>query len=259
MQWSKNVLPKETNENKVLEFVPQKFDLGTPAQAVDYLKTKKEGSDFRMSDVIRVQTGIEQIEKVSEEEKVEARALEKLKEIQEGAYKEAYELGLDEGRKKAFQEYSAQIEEHLAQFGGLIQSMTTMKEQMLGFNESHLVQLMFHMASKIAHQHLEDNNPAIIEIIRNSVTLAQDEEEIVIRVSPQQYEFLEVLKRESNREYDFLKKIKLEPSNDVESGGCVVETNYGEVDARLQQRVEQLWQGLADLMPKVKTKLDSHE
>src|SRR5690606_38310907 len=111
MRWSKNVLRKETAEKKVLEYVPQKFELGTPVQALDYLQTKKQGNNFNMSDVIRVQTGVDEIEKISEEEKIEKKALEKLKEIQEQAYKEAYEIGLDEGTQQAMKSVSEEIEQ----------------------------------------------------------------------------------------------------------------------------------------------------
>ena len=259
MQWSKNFLRKDAAANKVLEYVPKKFELGTPNQALDYLGAKKHGSDFQMSDVIRVQTGIDQIEKIDEEEKIEGKALEKLKEIQELAYQEAYQLGLDEGKKKAFAEFSFHIQENLDRFAKVIGHIEKMKESMMSFNEAHLVKLMFHMASRLAHTQLVDNNPLIIEIIKNSVNLAQDEEEIVVRVSSEQYKFLEELKTETAREYDFLKKVKLEPSNDITSGGCIVETNYGEVDARIEQRTQQLWEGLVDNMPKVKNKLAGHE
>jgi flagellar assembly protein FliH len=259
MQWSKNYLTREDTENQVLEFVPQKFDMGTPNQAQDYLKAIQQGSDFRMSDVSRVQTGVDKIEKISEEEKIEVRALEKLKEIQEAAYREAYALGLDDGRKKAFQEFSSQIEFHLQRLSNLIQTMTTIKEHMLAFNEAHLVKLMYHMASRLTFQNLENNNPVIIEVIKSSVILAQDEENITIRVSPEQYEFLETLKKEHSQEYDFLAKVKLEASADIKSGGCVVETNYGEVDARIEQRINQLWEGIVDHIPKVKDKLEGNE
>ena len=259
MQWSKNFLRKDAAANKVLEFVPQKFELGTPNKALDYLNTKKQGSDFEMSDVIRRQTGIDQIEKIAEEEKIEGKALEKLKEIQEQAYQEAYQLGLDEGKKKAFSDFSIHIQENLDRFSSVIGHIEKLKESLLSFNESHLIKLMFHMASRLAHTHLENNNPSIVEIIKNSVTLAQDEEEIVVRVSAQQYAFLEELKTENGREYDFLKKVKLEPSKEITPGGCIVETNYGEVDSRIEQRTKQLWEGLIDNMPKVKNKLEGHE
>ncbi len=259
MQWSKNFLRKGAAENKVLEFVPQKFELGTPTQARNYLNAKKHGSDFEMSDVLRVQTGIDQIEKIDEEEKIEGKALEKLKEIQEKAYQEAYQLGLDEGKQKAFNDFSAHIQENLDRLAAVISHIEKLKESLMSFNESHLIKLMFHMASRLAHTHLENNNPLIVDIIKNSVNLAQDEEEIVVRVSAQQFDFLEQLKTENGREYDFLKKIKLEPSAEVSPGGCIVETNYGEVDARIEQRTKQLWEGLIDNMPKVKNKLAGHE
>ena len=259
MQWSKNFLRKDAAENKVLEFVPQKFELGTPTQARNYLNAKKHGSDFEMSDVLRIQTGIDQIEKINEEEKIEGKALEKLKEIQEKAYQEAYQLGLDEGKKKAFTDFSIHIQENLDRFAAVIGQVEKLKESLVSFNEAHLIKLMFHMASRLAHTQLENNNPLIVEIIKNSVNLAQDEEEIVVRVATEQFDFLEKLKTENGREYDFLKKIRLEPSAEVRPGGCIVETNYGEVDARIEQRTKQLWEGLIDNMPKVKNKLVGHE
>ena len=61
-----------------------------------YLEKKKEkGSDFRMSDVIKVQTGIQKIETHMSEEDIENRVLARLKEVQETAFQEAYQLGLD--------------------------------------------------------------------------------------------------------------------------------------------------------------------
>ncbi len=261
MQWSKSYLTKEDSTDKVLEFVPTKFDLGTPEQAKNYLEAKKHGSDFRMSEVIRVQTGVDEIEKATEEEKVEVKALEKLKEIQEAAYREAYNLGLEDGRKKAFQEFTSQIEEHLQGLSGLMQAMSNMKEHMLASNEAHLVKLMYHMASRLTYQTMENNNPAVVEVIKNSVALAHDEENIVVKVAPQQFEFLENLKNEEalSHEHDFLKNVRLEPSPEVKPGGCIVETNYGEVDARIEQRINELWEALVDHIPKVKDKLEGNE
>ncbi len=89
-------------EKTVLEFVPVRFDLGTPSRPLNYLAEKGKGSDFRMNDAVRVQTGIDEVERINEEGKVEVAALEKLKEIQEDAYQEAYKLGLEEGHKKGF-------------------------------------------------------------------------------------------------------------------------------------------------------------
>ncbi|AFY02994.1 FliH/SctL family protein [Bdellovibrio bacteriovorus] len=259
MQWSnrasKSVLSKEVAEKTVLEFVPMRFDLGTPEQAMNYLAEKSKGSDFRMNDAVRVQTGIDQVEKGNDEEKVEVAALEKLKEIQEGAYQEAYRLGLEEGRKEAFEQVSADIAERMAGLDTLLLTIKELKKEMSGFNEAHLLKLMFQMASRLAKTELNSNNDAMVGILRDAVGLAQDEEEITVHVSQTQFDFLEELKSETGREFEFIKKIKFEPNAEVADGGCIVETNYGEVDARIEQRVEQLWSVLSENMPKVKDRI----
>lgn len=261
MQWSnanrvaKSVLPKEVAEKTVLEFVPVRFDLGTPEQALNYLAEKGKGSDFRMNDAVRVQTGIDQVEKGSEEEKIEAAALEKLKEIQEGAYKEAYNLGLEEGRKEAFETVSAEIAERMQSLDTLLLGIKELKKEMASFNESHLLQLVFRMASRLAKTELQGNNDAMVQILRDAVSLSQDEENITVHVSQAQFEFLEELKKETGREFEFAKRIRFEPNQEVSDGGCIVETNYGEVDARIEQRIEQLWTVLSENMPKVKNRI----
>lgn len=259
MQWSnrasKSILTKEVADKTVLEFVPMRFDLGTPEQAMNYLAEKKKGSDFRMNDAVRVQTGIDQVEKGNDEEKVEVAALEKLKEIQEGAYQEAYRLGLEEGRKEAFEQVSADIAERMTGLDSLLLAIKDLKKEMSGFNESHLLKLMFQMASRLAKTELQNNNEAMVGILRDAVGLAQDEEEITVHVSQSQFDFLEELKSETGREFEFIKKIKFEPNAEVADGGCIVETNYGEVDARIEQRVEQLWSVLSENMPKVKNRI----
>lgn len=255
MQWSnKSYLPKDEAATKVLEFVPQKLDMGTPEAAMEYVR-RKPGSDFRMNDQVQVTTGVDQIERADEEERAEQRSLELLAEIQQNAYKEAYQLGLDEGRTKAYEDVSGTIAEKMAQFTDLLQSLSNMKVEVLSQNEAHIVTLVYQMASRIAMAHLEENPAAVVDVLRGAVALAQDEENVVVQMHPDQIEFIEELRKQTNREFDFLKKIRLEPDAKMRAGGCVVETNYGEIDARVETRLQQLWENLKDTMPKVKDKI----
>lgn len=255
MPWSKAVLPKALAHERVLEFVPKKFDLGTPDQAMEYLALKQRGADFHLSDALRVQTGIDEIEKSREEERIELRALELLKDIQEPAYKEAYELGLSEGRQEAFNKFSSEISEKLETLATMLTSLETAKTEILNYNEAHMMTLVFQVASKLARVEVERNDQALVEVLRGAVSLAQDEEQITVRVAPSQHEFVEELKKQNGRQFEFLKNIRFEPSEDVTAGGCIVETNYGEVDARVEQRVASLWNAFAEQMPKIKPKV----
>ena len=118
-----------------------------------------------------------------------------------------------------------------------------------------LIRLTFQMAARLSKTTLEGNNEAMLQILRDAVSLSQDEENITVRVSVGQFEFLEGLKKETGRELEFTKRIRFEPSPEVSDGGCIVETNYGEVDARIEQRIEQLWTVLSENIPKVKDRI----
>lgn len=237
-----------------MEFQPQKIDLGTPAPAMQYLE-KKAGTDFRMNEHVQVHTGVDRLEQLHDDERVERRALEKLSEIQENAYREAYELGLDEGRKKAFDDAAVSIAEKLDHFEQLLSSLANMKTELLAHNETHLVSLAYGMASRLAGAHLENDNAAVVEVVRNAVAVAQAEEDIRLEMHPEQAAFIEELRKQGGREFEFLKKIRVEPNDKLQRGGCIVQTNYGEIDARVETRLQKLWESLADAMPKVKDRI----
>jgi len=117
--------------------------------------------------------------------------------------------------------------------------------------------LIFQIASRIAKTEVQGNQEAIIQILRDAIGLAQDEEQVNVHVSPAQFDFLEQLKAETGREFEFLKKINFQSNKEISDGGCVVETNYGEVDARIEQRIEQLWITLSESLHKVKDRIAS--
>jgi flagellar assembly protein FliH len=243
---------------KVLEYVPPKFELGTSEQAQTYLEGRRaQRNDFRMSDVIRVQTGVQKVEASSVEEDVERKVLERLKEVQETAYQEAYQLGLDEGRHEAFQKASEELKMRMSRFETLLQGIGNLKKDLIENNETHLVQLAFHMAKRLAYAEVQADPKVVTDVIREAIEKAQVEEEVTVQISPTQLEFLETLKTETGREFEFMKKVKLEPIENIAPGGCVIRTNYGEIDARIEGRVEKLWENVKENLHRVKDTVSS--
>jgi flagellar assembly protein FliH len=243
-------------EGRVLEYKLQKFDTGVSQQATDFLDTKKRrANDFRLSEVISVQTGVNKVEMKALEDEIEQRTLDKLKEVQESAYQEAYALGFEEGRKEAFQKTSVYIDENLSQLSSLMMVLEDMKSELLKFNEVHLVKLVLHVATKIAHHEAQVNDQILVSIMKKAIETAQIEEEITVQVSTSQFEFLESLKKETGREFEFLKKIKIVPQEGVTVGGCILETNYGIIDARIEERIAKLWDTMSENLYKVKDRI----
>lgn len=247
---------EESPLQRILEYVPKKFETGLLAPAMEYLDTKKRmETGFQMAETIRVQTGVNKIEALSVEAEVEQKTIAKLQDVQEAAYQEAYALGLEEGRKEAFQKTTAEIDQNLQMFSELMSHIENLKSELIKHNETHLIKLMLHMAQRLALHEVQVNQEAIVQIMKQAIQAAQIEEEVTIQVAIEQCEFLETLKKETHREYDFLKKIKLVPNDSVHTGGCIIETNYGVIDARFEERVNKLWETVTESLYKVKEKI----
>jgi flagellar assembly protein FliH len=260
MRWS-SILKKDGDTDlqsdvSILEYTPKHFEFGTPESASDYLREKEMGSDFIMSDVLRKTTGIEEIERQSEEQKIEKKVLEKLGTLQEEAYKQAFDLGLEEGQKKAYEEKTADLEVQINSFYELSQNLNKIKIQMAHQNEAHMLRLIYEIACRIAFDHINENHASVIQVIKHAIEKSQAEENINILVSPQQIELLEKLKLNNDKETEFLKKVKFESSDKISTGSCIVETNYGIIDASIEQRVIKLWSELKQSVPKVKTPIE---
>lgn len=260
MRWSNLIKSKtdDSEQNKtVLEYQPREFVLGTPDAALDYLERKKKGSDFVLSDVLRATTGVEEIEKQSEESRIEQKVLERIAHIQKQAYEEGYRLGRDEGYAAALEKRNNEINRGLLDLNDVLESMQNLKPELISNNESHIVNLIYQIAEKLAYDHIEQKPEVVIEVIRRAIHTAQAEEEVTVLVAPEQVEFLEAYKNSDNEKYEFLENIRVQPSDQIQPGGCIVETNYGAIDARIEERFKKIWAELSVATPKVKDILES--
>ncbi|MES3039297.1 MAG: FliH/SctL family protein [Bdellovibrionota bacterium] len=260
MPWSKpdshvptpvsGVLKKDTAEERVLKHTPLTFEAGSMRVIQTYQTGQKAGSDFRMTDIVKEQTGVKKVEEQNIDEIVQVRLLEKLAEVQEAAYQEAYNLGLEEGTKKAFVEMTRQIEAGLDEFQQLIQKIHILRTDLFNSNERHIVELAFHMAKLLAQKEVSTDQAHIVKIMKSAVQMAQNEENVKVRIPTESFHFIQTLIEQKQKDVEFLSKMKVIPEDSLKSGDCIVDTNYGQVDSTMEQRAITLWNELEQVMPK---------
>ena len=90
---------------------------------------------------------------------------------------------------------------------------------------------------------------------RRAISLAQDLEDIHVEMNPTQVAFVETLKNHQGREFEFLKRLRIDGNEKIRVGGCVIQTNSGEIDAQIETRLEQLWKSLSEVIPKVNDRI----
>lgn len=255
---SKVVLSKEEAERLAVAYSPRKFPATISKTASDFVafQAANQGdpsvAGFRLDKIVSQQTGVAELERLSIEEKVEREALTRLKELQENAYQQAYQLGLEEGREKAYLESQEHIKQSLASLHSLITSIENLKSDLVTYNETHIVRLCYYMAKRLAMGEIAEKRDLILTVVSQAIQSAQSDEELTVRLSENDLQFIEQMKEKLPKEFETLKRAKLEASGEIMDGGCVVETNYGNVDATVEQRIDKLWDAIAGKLPKVK-------
>jgi flagellar assembly protein FliH len=246
------VLLKDDADTRVIEFTPREFPNKISEAAVKFVKFQatENSNDFKIDRIVSMTTGIAELEKISLSERVEAEALVRLKAMQEEAYQQGYDLGRDEGQESAYLEKTQDLSQRISQIDAVVSSLTVLKNQLVKQNEVSLVELVFKIAEKIAMTELKMNPELVMAVLQQAAAETQDEESIVIRLAQSDIEFIEAAKTRLGQEFEFLKRAKIEASAEVVAGGCMLITNFGQVDATVEKRIEKVWQSLHEKLPK---------
>jgi flagellar assembly protein FliH len=246
--------------SQFLRFKPPRIQAETPEVVQDFLARSTEArNDFVMADVIRVKTKVADFEKRSMNEQIEAQVLERLQEVQEAAYKEGFDVGRSDGRNEAYQEHNADLDAKLELFDTALAGIANIKKELLQANEAHFVKFSLYLAERLAYHEVTTNPEALVQLVTKAIEMAAGEEKVTISLSPEQVEFFETMRKNSSRKLgiDDLKNVIVDADPHITPGGCVVQTNYSEIDARIEERVKMLWELVGEQIFKVRDKISS--
>jgi flagellar assembly protein FliH len=247
----KSIIKAQVAGSTTFEYKAREIATEVSSVAQDFAaRDAMRSPDFKISDLIAQQAGISRLESDAQQDKINAQVLERLKLVEEKAHTEGYELGLLEGTEKAFQETKAIFAEKIQTLEKMLKRMEDLKSQLLIDNEASLLRLVFLVAKKLAMRDLEEHRDAVWEILKNVVSETQTDERVVVTLSTEDMYFLETLQDKSGQRIESLQRVKFQPTDGMTPGGCMIETEYGTVNATVEERVERTWQTLQARIPK---------
>lgn len=248
-----SVISQEEAASKgVIDFFPQKISSPVTREATQFI-SQQEGpreKPFRLNPLVADQTGISELERLSIEERIEKKALEKLKEIQEGAYQEAFALGEAEGRKAGLEEKKKEIAETLKKLEATVQQIVDLMPEQFVIAESTIVDVIFHLAKELALEQISENPQRLMPILREVSASLQSDQKVSVHLSPEDINSLDAVLNSLNLDNDFKNKNKIVSDEKITKGGCLVETNHGVIDATLELRIKKIWETLKTKKPK---------
>jgi len=200
-------------------------------------KAKKIDEDTR-NDIDRHR--IEQEELLQKKIQEQKESLKKeYEEIKEKSRKEGYEEGYASGRNE--------VERLIDRLHTIIEGSIDKRDTIIQDAETQVIRIVLLIARKVVKSISEEQKNVVVENIKASLDKIKGKTEIIIRVNTEDLELTTEHKDELMTMFEELKHVTILEDTRVDKGGCIIETDFGSVDARIATQLQEIEEKIRDL------------
>ena len=161
------------------------------------------------------------------------------------------------GRNDGYAEGRIEVDRLIERTHTVLERAQDKRGEILAETEQEIIDLVLLVARKIVKVISENQREVIVSNVTEALKKVKDKGNIIIRVN------LSDVKLTTQHTKDFIKKlegvksIQVMEDGSVDSGGCIIETDFGEIDARISSQLAELEAKILEITPirsKVKAK-----
>ncbi|OAG28165.1 FliH/SctL family protein [Thermodesulfatator autotrophicus] len=159
---------------------------------------------------------------------------------------EAYEKGFAQGQKDGAALGKKQYETLTHRLSALLSSIEREIEGHVLALEPQLFLMVKTIVSEIIRHEVSLNPEVIKTSLREALSHVVDQTRVKIHLNPDDMEFIEDIMFSVKEEFSRLKDFEIVPDTNVGRGGCILETDFGLIDATLERRFREVFARLSD-------------
>jgi flagellar biosynthesis/type III secretory pathway protein FliH len=217
--------------------------------ALEEMHGAEEGGTVLSEDeqqILRLEKRVNELQaEVTQQKKRAANAIQQAyqKGIEEGRAR-----GCSDGRQRSREEYEQrllEVKKRLAEYASGIEAS---RRQLFAESHTMLVDLSLQIAHKIVQCEIQMNPQVVLSVVKHAMSYIAERERLIVRVAPGDIEMVSGQKDFWSGVIDRLDTITIESDERIGRGGCIVESNAGVADARIEvmmreveETVEKCW------------------
>lgn len=165
------------------------------------------------------------------------------------ALMEAFNKGLEQGRAEALAAQKEKVDHAAAALEAAVKALTDIRQGDIACMEKETVKLALAIAEKIIGHHAEHER-AIAHVVKAAMEKVSDPRQLTLRLNPKDIETINDAKGELLPAEDFGAVLRIEADATIKQGGCIIETQLGDVDARIDRQIQSIAALLTAQLPK---------
>jgi flagellar assembly protein FliH len=192
----------------------------------------------------------------AEAAKIVKEAEEKAKSIEELSKKKAIEYitetrkkASSEGREEGFKKGEEEANHLIERLHIILNAAIDKRKDIIESTERQLIDLVLLISKKVVKVISEKARAVVIANVKEALKKVGTDTEVIIKVNTVDLGITTKHKQSFISQVETLKRVNIEEDSRVDPGGCIIETSFGDIDARIQRQLSLIDEKIRELLP----------
>jgi flagellar assembly protein FliH len=167
----------------------------------------------------------------------------------EKAEKEAWKKGFDEGREAGYAEGKAEVQRLVDRLHVILQRAMDKRGEIIEEAEAQIVDMVLLIAKKVVKVISENQRNVVVSNIVQALRKVKSRGEVIIRVNIADLQLATQHTKDFMQIVENVKSIVVVEDSTVDRGGCVIETDFGQIDARISSQLSEIEERILEIAP----------
>ncbi len=170
----------------------------------------------------------------------------------ESIVRNAHQEGYDKGHEEGFQTGTSEVNRLVERTHKILEAVMARREEILSQTEQQIVELVILMTRKVVKIISENQKSVVMANVLQALKKVKGRGDVTIRVNLADVKLTTEHIQDFIHQVENIKGITVLEDSTVEKGGCIVETDFGAIDAKIQSQLTELETKILEISP-VKT------
>jgi len=167
----------------------------------------------------------------------------------QGIEREAETRGFQAGREAGFAEGRAEAERLIERLHTVLDRAQAKRAEILAESEQQIVDLVLLIARKVVKVISDNQRNVVVSNVVQALRKVKSRGTVAIRVNMDDLKLTTEHVKDFIRLMENVKDITVVEDSSVDNGGCIIETEFGEIDARISSQLSELEQKILEISP----------
>ena len=150
----------------------------------------------------------------------------------------AFQNGFAEGQRVGFESGTKKVDPVINSLHQALVQLQNIRQEIHQELEKEVVRLALAIAKKIVCHEVKTAQETVVCVAREALSRVENPGKIKIKLNPKDLQFINDTQSQLTQSLHNVDHIRFEAADSIQSGGCLIETDRGDIDARIEKQFQ---------------------